>query len=365
METSRTSSRQNKSYQEPDKENNVLRKRPPSGGSRHLNNSNSSSLEILEPEETSRKKEQYRDHRQPSSAKRGSHAGSVPPRPDSTLTRRTPTPTKQISLQAVRRKEERDDPIVADVDWKELQSQRRNKGRKKDSLTEKFQELDVTDKDKISLEQSSIPFSNSSRHHNCSHHHEERTAGTSDRCREIKETKKVTSDGKSLESKQDGGSGAAAGRGESSDDSDTEDSEDEEEKAPNQLLMEFVTCLMEKDYPNAQKLCKMILLYEPDNAEALKFQPLIDEKIELDQEEEVAGSADSDDEGVDEDEEEGEGDSDEDSEDDSDDSDSDDDSSDSDSDDDDDDDDADDDEQQEDKLDSGIASAAGSVHFDM
>ncbi|XP_067686642.1 uncharacterized protein [Haliotis asinina] len=358
METNRTSSHQNKRYQEPEKGNNVLYKRPPSGGNRHLNNSNSSSLEILEPEETSRKKEHYRDHRQASSAKRGNHAGSVPPRPDSSLTRRTPTPTKQISLQAVRRKEERDDPIVADVDWKELESQRRNKGRKNGSLTENFQELHVADKDNISQEQSSIPFSYSSRHHNCSHHHEEKTAGTSGRCTESKETKKVT-----LESKEDGGSGAAGGKGESSDDSDSEE-EDEDRKAPNQLLMEFVTCLMEKDYLNAQKLCKMILLYEPDNAEALKFQPLIDEKIELDQEEEMSGSADSDDEGVDEDDE-GEGDSDEDSDEDSeadsDDSDSDDDSSDSDSDDHDDGDD--DNETQEDKLDSGIASAAGSVHF--
>ncbi|XP_046357472.2 protein starmaker-like [Haliotis rufescens] len=362
MATNRPLSRQKKSYQEPDKENNVIHKRPPSGGIRHLNNSNSSSLEILESEETSRKKEQYWDHRQPSSAKRGSHAGSVPPRPDSTLVRRTPTPTKQISLQAVRRKEEREDPLVADVDWKEIQSQRRNKGRKNDSLTEKFQELDVADKDLTPTEQSSISSSHSSRHHNCSHHHEEKTAETSDRSREIKETKKVVREGMSFESEQDGGSAAVGGRVASSDDSDSDDSEDEDKKAPNQLLMEFVSCLMEKDYLNAQKLCKMILLYEPDNAEALKFQPLIDEKIELDQEEEEAGSADSDDEGCDEDGEDGEGDSDDDSEDSDDDSDSDGDSSDSDSDSDDDDD---GDEQQEDRLDSGIASAAGSVHFGM
>ncbi|XP_045210078.2 uncharacterized protein LOC123561640 [Mercenaria mercenaria] len=72
-----------------------------------------------------------------------------------------------------------------------------------------------------------------------------------------------------------------------------EESDDEEEdligekgKAPNALLMEFLTCMMEEDYENSEKLCKMILIYEPENQEALSFFPLIQEKLRQEEEEE-------------------------------------------------------------------------------
>ncbi|KAK2184668.1 hypothetical protein NP493_257g01029 [Ridgeia piscesae] len=63
-------------------------------------------------------------------------------------------------------------------------------------------------------------------------------------------------------------------------------------KAPNQLLIEFVTSLMSEDYVTAKKLCEMILIYEPTNKEALQFQPLINEKIQLDEERETEESDD-------------------------------------------------------------------------
>ncbi|KAK7480980.1 hypothetical protein BaRGS_00027795 [Batillaria attramentaria] len=67
----------------------------------------------------------------------------------------------------------------------------------------------------------------------------------------------------------------------SSSDDDDSDSEEEVRKAPNELFMEFLDCLMKKDYLNAEKLCRMILIYEPKNPEALKFHPVILEKLEL------------------------------------------------------------------------------------
>uniref|UniRef100_X2A1J8 Uncharacterized protein n=1 Tax=Capitella teleta TaxID=283909 RepID=X2A1J8_CAPTE len=36
-----------------------------------------------------------------------------------------------------------------------------------------------------------------------------------------------------------------------------EEEEEEEENAPNELIMEFLTCVMQKDFVNAKKLCKM------------------------------------------------------------------------------------------------------------
>lgn len=64
------------------------------------------------------------------------------------------------------------------------------------------------------------------------------------------------------------------------------DAETEPIPAPNELLLEFLECVMNKQYVTAHKLCKMILIYEPTNAQALQFQPLLETKIQ--QEEEAA-----------------------------------------------------------------------------
>lgn len=72
----------------------------------------------------------------------------------------------------------------------------------------------------------------------------------------------------------------------SSDDDSDEDSssEDEDIKAPFELLGEFLDCVRSSDWENASKLCKMILIYEPDNELALQFQPVIEEKSQIEKE---------------------------------------------------------------------------------
>ncbi|XP_033900140.2 glutamate-rich protein 2 isoform X2 [Acipenser ruthenus] len=67
--------------------------------------------------------------------------------------------------------------------------------------------------------------------------------------------------------------------GEGNDSEDEAQSEDEENKAPIQLLGEFLQSIMEQNYTLASKLCQMILIYEPDNPEAKQFIPLIEEKL--------------------------------------------------------------------------------------
>ncbi|XP_072020758.1 uncharacterized protein [Amphiura filiformis] len=108
-----------------------------------------------------------------------------------------------------------------------------------------------------------------------------------------------------------------AGDESSSDEDDTED-EDEEPKAPIELLGEFVEAVMDEEWEDADKLCKMVLMYEPDNAEAKQFQPLIEEMLRREREEELYGSdsdenGSSDEEESDEDESGDEDDSDEES----------------------------------------------------
>ncbi|XP_037800701.1 uncharacterized protein LOC119595666 [Penaeus monodon] len=49
--------------------------------------------------------------------------------------------------------------------------------------------------------------------------------------------------------------------------------------APVELLSEFLSAVMSKDYENALKLCQSILKYEPQNATAREFFPLISLKI--------------------------------------------------------------------------------------
>ncbi|XP_071788244.1 uncharacterized protein [Asterias amurensis] len=83
--------------------------------------------------------------------------------------------------------------------------------------------------------------------------------------------------------------------GEGEDEDSDEDEEEEEEKAPFQLLGEFLEAVMEEDYENAEKLCKMVLLYEPENAEAKQFQPLIEEMLKREREAQLWGSGSEDD----------------------------------------------------------------------
>ncbi|XP_050407536.2 dentin sialophosphoprotein [Patella vulgata] len=216
-------------------------KRPPSG-IRVKRQSSSSSLEILESKI---------DNTVPLSRESSSsslyHAGSsrskkgqVPPRPDSSssLGRTTPTTTKQISLQTVKRIADSGDCSLLDLDI--------NNEDMEKNLNERLEKLSLGGR-------SSRNF--------------------------------LRSNSKSeLNPPEDllNGKKEAVEKEESSTSSESEDEDEEERKAPNELFMEFLTCVMDKDYTTAQKLCKMILIYEPENVEAKSFQKLIDEKILLD-----------------------------------------------------------------------------------
>ncbi|KAE8580988.1 hypothetical protein XENTR_v10024620 [Xenopus tropicalis] len=67
--------------------------------------------------------------------------------------------------------------------------------------------------------------------------------------------------------------------------SDEDDSDDDKEVAPIELLAEFLKAVMTADYKVAHKLCQMILIYEPENREAKEFQPLIEKMVEMEDEE--------------------------------------------------------------------------------
>ncbi|XP_011182598.2 probable serine/threonine-protein kinase ifkA isoform X1 [Zeugodacus cucurbitae] len=54
---------------------------------------------------------------------------------------------------------------------------------------------------------------------------------------------------------------------------------DESISAPTEFLAEFLSAVMLKDYKKALKYCKLILQYEPNNATAKEFYPLIIEKL--------------------------------------------------------------------------------------
>ncbi|KAH3878133.1 uncharacterized protein LOC127873862 isoform X2 [Dreissena polymorpha] len=105
--------------------------------------------------------------------------------------------------------------------------------------------------------------------------------------------------------KEESGKKAEAAAESSSEEEEEGEAEEEEDligergTAPTSLLMEFLSCMMQGDYQTAEKLCKMILIYEPENPEALSFFPLIQEKIKQDADESSEGS-DSDDSGEDE-----------------------------------------------------------------
>ncbi|XP_033961181.1 glutamate-rich protein 2 [Pseudochaenichthys georgianus] len=63
-----------------------------------------------------------------------------------------------------------------------------------------------------------------------------------------------------------------------------EEVKDEDIKAPLELIMKFLRAVMVRDLKLASKLCRMILIYEPDNPEASEFLPLIQKKLSQEQE---------------------------------------------------------------------------------
>ncbi|XP_030066294.1 glutamate-rich protein 2 [Microcaecilia unicolor] len=79
---------------------------------------------------------------------------------------------------------------------------------------------------------------------------------------------------------------------ESSDD--LSEKEDEKEKAPIELMGEFLAALMDEDYKLASKLCQMILIYEPENPEAKQFLPLIEKKLQMEETEQNPGDENDD-----------------------------------------------------------------------
>ncbi|XP_021469583.2 glutamate-rich protein 2 isoform X7 [Oncorhynchus mykiss] len=95
---------------------------------------------------------------------------------------------------------------------------------------------------------------------------------------------------------------------EDDDDGEADDDEEEGYRAPLELMAEFLKSVMEKDFVLAEKLCQMILVYEPNNPEAKQFIPLIQERLEREQEEKsqddddaCSDSGDEDDSGSDQD----------------------------------------------------------------
>ncbi|CAD5118507.1 DgyrCDS7202 [Dimorphilus gyrociliatus] len=180
---------------------------------------------------------------------RESSTASIGSRPLSSGTKKTLTPVKKIDMQAVKRKPEQTffNTIQNPIDIP--------------TLVRKSSNTSNSDKPEVNAKQAWA----------------EESTQISD---------------KSKENKTDIGSMG----NEDEDSEDTESSSEEEEQgAPEELKMEFLTCLMSKDYDNATKLCKMILIYEPNHEDALEFQKLILEKIELDAEElESSDSCDSD-----------------------------------------------------------------------
>uniref|UniRef100_A0A182TWT8 Uncharacterized protein n=1 Tax=Anopheles melas TaxID=34690 RepID=A0A182TWT8_9DIPT len=67
---------------------------------------------------------------------------------------------------------------------------------------------------------------------------------------------------------------------------------DESISAPTELLAEFLSAIMIRDYVNALKYCKQILQYEPNNTTARDFYPHILSKISEMQSNEQSGESD-------------------------------------------------------------------------
>ncbi|XP_070507117.1 uncharacterized protein [Chironomus tepperi] len=63
------------------------------------------------------------------------------------------------------------------------------------------------------------------------------------------------------------------------DEDSTSEYTDPENSAPTELLAEFLTSIMRKDYVNALKYCKLILEFEPNNKTAKDFYPELIQKV--------------------------------------------------------------------------------------
>ncbi|UJR07601.1 hypothetical protein I4U23_011888 [Adineta vaga] len=77
--------------------------------------------------------------------------------------------------------------------------------------------------------------------------------------------------------------------------------DDEPIRAPMQLKMEFINSIMFRKWEVAKKLCQFMLMYEPDNAEAQQFAPLIDYMLAHEQSSSSSSSDDDDDDTSDDD----------------------------------------------------------------
>ncbi|CAL1534805.1 unnamed protein product [Lymnaea stagnalis] len=229
--------------------------------------------------------------------------GSTPPRPDSAFSKGSITPTKQISLQAVRRKNESSGAFIdnADLQGLKVETQRMNSFDKTSNTAKREKDKKQGHaRDKKDQE----PPQHAAKLRLQIKNHDDKKNATD----KLYQDEEYTFDFISSIDVKDIPTAKLQDKDseKNNEDSENSDSEDEDpvevdRRAPNELLMEFVDCLMRKDYKNAEKLCQMILLYEPKNPEALKFQPLIqrklklDERAALDDQEEDEDDSDSDD----------------------------------------------------------------------
>lgn len=227
-----------------------------------------------------------------------SNLGQVPPRSDSSISQRVMTPTKHVFLTAVRRKQESEIAIEPELDWREFT--RSNSSLRfgvRSNSQNSFSQPSNADEEQGIESSASLTTQSESGYSSKA----DTVVNPSDAQVNVAtkmQAMTVNSNGK-VDKSADGDK--------SSDDDD--DEEEEPRKAPNELFMEFLECLMKKEFATAEKLCRMILIYEPDNAEAQKFHPIILEKLEIDKEAKENGDNDED---VDEDGDDGDADSDED-----------------------------------------------------
>lgn len=226
---------------------------------------------------------------------------------------RAGTPTKRVSLTAVRRKPEVDGEfsVEPDLDWREFtrsnSSLRFSSVRSYSSLSRDSSQDDgglVFKHEEVVLSDLQDPPSESQ---------SEKVVVSAVQKLSLSEKGAQPQNQPAEDNKTDDDE-----EEESDKDEDPSSPEDEVRKAPTELLMEFLGCVMKKDFLNAEKLCRMVLIYEPNNPEALLFHPLIMEKIELDASAEGEEDGNDNVDSGDDDDDEGEDDEDDDDDDDSD-----------------------------------------------
>lgn len=208
----------------------------------------------------------------------GDYKRMPPQNQSSSQSRRTPTPTKQVSLRSVSRREEDSQGYEDTIDMEEL---RQSLSRENSRIFEP------------QVEEENIQGANSKvsrKGHSCSNNDgNKKPPFVVSSNASIPPPKPVKALPKPKEKPPPEG---ATGGEESEDSSDSDSEEEEERRAPSQLLMEFLECLMKKEYVVAAKLCKMILIYEPSHPTALQFQPVLEEKILIEQEKENESGSD-------------------------------------------------------------------------